>query len=288
MSVVETSPRQMQRRWCSPSVCLSVVLLLTVRQSPMPSAPSSLALLASSGVSALALTDMLRSSSAHLSTCTTARQTGACRAQCHSTTRLSPPSLPPSHPGLLAAACLSLLSPSGSPRRRWPARAARTHSSPRPSSRPASPRRPSSAPATPRKKGRRGVRGREAETRIWIDRDEALMALSPTFPLASVMVSFLLLTSISWQPDTQHLPMPRATTAAWLRGDQTDREGGRQSVDTSASAGSHRAPPAAFLFGGVWLVPTYLVMPPCSVRMPSAAFMPWMSSAVVSLRTRIT
>ena len=47
-------------------------------------------------------------------------------------------------------------------------------------------------------------------------------------------------------PATQGLPMPRATTAAWL------------------------------------------VMPPRAVRMPSAACMPWMSSGVVSMRTRIT
>jgi hypothetical protein len=47
-------------------------------------------------------------------------------------------------------------------------------------------------------------------------------------------------------PATQHLPMPRATTAAWL------------------------------------------VMPPRLVRMPSAAFMPRMSSGLVSMRTRIT
>ena len=44
----------------------------------------------------------------------------------------------------------------------------------------------------------------------------------------------------------QHLPMPRATTAAWL------------------------------------------VMPPRAVRMPDAAFMPWMSSGDVSVRTRST
>ena len=47
-------------------------------------------------------------------------------------------------------------------------------------------------------------------------------------------------------PATQGLPMPRATTAAWL------------------------------------------VMPPVEVRMPSAACMPWMSSGLVSRRTRIT
>ena len=47
-------------------------------------------------------------------------------------------------------------------------------------------------------------------------------------------------------PTTQGLPMPRATTAAWL------------------------------------------VMPPRAVRMPSAACMPWMSSGLVSTRTRIT
>ncbi len=47
-------------------------------------------------------------------------------------------------------------------------------------------------------------------------------------------------------PATQHLPMPRATTAAWD------------------------------------------VMPPVAVRMPCAAFMPPMSSGLVSLRTRIT
>ena len=29
-------------------------------------------------------------------------------------------------------------------------------------------------------------------------------------------------------------------------------------------------------------------MPPCTVRMPSAAIMPWMSSGVVSQRTRMT
>ncbi len=51
---------------------------------------------------------------------------------------------------------------------------------------------------------------------------------------------------ISWQPETQHSPMPRATTAAWL------------------------------------------VMPPRTVRMPSAAFMPSMSSGLVSRRTRTT
>ena len=47
-------------------------------------------------------------------------------------------------------------------------------------------------------------------------------------------------------PATQGLPMPRATTAAWL------------------------------------------VMPPRVVRMPSAACMPWMSSGLVSRRTRMT
>jgi len=52
--------------------------------------------------------------------------------------------------------------------------------------------------------------------------------------------------AISWQPETQHSPMPRATTAAWL------------------------------------------VMPPRTVRMPSAAFMPSMSSGDVSKRTRTT
>jgi hypothetical protein len=47
-------------------------------------------------------------------------------------------------------------------------------------------------------------------------------------------------------PETQGLPMPRATTAAWE------------------------------------------VMPPRVVRMPSAACMPWMSSGLVSTRTRMT
>jgi len=49
---------------------------------------------------------------------------------------------------------------------------------------------------------------------------------------------------MSWQPETQHSPMPRATTAACE------------------------------------------VMPPRTVRMPSAAFMPSMSSGLVSRRTR--
>ena len=52
--------------------------------------------------------------------------------------------------------------------------------------------------------------------------------------------------AISVQPETQHSPMPRATTAAWL------------------------------------------VMPPRTVRMPSAAFMPSMSSGEVSRRTSTT
>ncbi len=52
--------------------------------------------------------------------------------------------------------------------------------------------------------------------------------------------------TISWQPETQHSPMPRATTAAWE------------------------------------------VMPPRTVRMPSAAFMPSMSSGLVSRRTSTT
>ena len=51
---------------------------------------------------------------------------------------------------------------------------------------------------------------------------------------------------ISPQPETQHVPMPRATTAAWE------------------------------------------VMPPRTVRMPWAAFMPSMSSGEVSRRTRTT
>ncbi len=51
---------------------------------------------------------------------------------------------------------------------------------------------------------------------------------------------------IASQPDTQGLPMPRATTAAWE------------------------------------------VLPPRAVRIPWAAKKPWMSSGLVSSRTRIT
>lgn len=53
-------------------------------------------------------------------------------------------------------------------------------------------------------------------------------------------------TSASVHPETQHLPIPRATTAACE------------------------------------------VIPPSAVSTPTADFIPWMSSGVVSLRTRIT
>ena len=71
---------------------------------------------------------------------------------------------------------------------------------------------------------------------------------SPSRNVLPPRTNFLFSSSIaiSWQPETQHSPMPRATTAAWL------------------------------------------VMPPRTVRMPSAAFMPSMSSGEVSRRTSTT
>ena len=64
------------------------------------------------------------------------------------------------------------------------------------------------------------------------------------FPATDMVPSFTSILSAP-APQTQGLPMPRATTAAWL------------------------------------------VMPPRAVRTPSAATMPWMSSGLVSLRTRM-
>ena len=71
---------------------------------------------------------------------------------------------------------------------------------------------------------------------------------SPSWKVLPARSNFLFSSSIliSPQPETQHLPMPRATTAAWE------------------------------------------VMPPRTVRMPWAAFMPSMSSGEVSRRTRTT
>ena len=66
-----------------------------------------------------------------------------------------------------------------------------------------------------------------------------------TWPLTRIS-RFFSSTSMSPAPATQHFPMPRVTTAAWL------------------------------------------VMPPREVRMPFATSMPWMSSGVVSARTRMT
>ncbi len=71
---------------------------------------------------------------------------------------------------------------------------------------------------------------------------------SPEWKTRSLTFMVRDVSSMRWSPApaTQHLPMPRVTTAAWL------------------------------------------VMPPREVRMPTATSMPWMSSGVVSARTRIT
>ena len=71
---------------------------------------------------------------------------------------------------------------------------------------------------------------------------------SPSWKVLPARVNCLFSSSMAMapQPETQHLPMPRATTAAWE------------------------------------------VMPPRTVRMPWAAFMPSMSSGEVSSRTRTT
>ena len=71
---------------------------------------------------------------------------------------------------------------------------------------------------------------------------------SPSLKVLPARVKRLFSSSMTMspQPETQHLPMPRATTAAWE------------------------------------------VMPPRTVRMPWAAFMPVMSSGEVSRRTRTT
>ena len=71
---------------------------------------------------------------------------------------------------------------------------------------------------------------------------------SPSWNSFPAKVNLLFSSSmvISEQPDTQQVPMPRATTAAWL------------------------------------------VMPPRTVKMPWAAFMPSISSGEVSRRTKTT
>ena len=78
------------------------------------------------------------------------------------------------------------------------------------------------------------------------------MSVSPSLSFSSLppptnaAVLFAASTRSDVHAVTQHLPMPRATTALCE------------------------------------------VMPPRAVRMPTAAFMPWMSSGDVSVRTRIT
>ncbi len=76
----------------------------------------------------------------------------------------------------------------------------------------------------------------------------SMVMTSPAFQVRPGTDMVPALTSIfsSPAPPTQGVPMPRATTAAWL------------------------------------------VMPPRAVRMPRAACMPWMSSGLVSWRTRST
>ena len=78
--------------------------------------------------------------------------------------------------------------------------------------------------------------------------EPSIESQSPSRKVLPFRVNFLFSSSIaiSWQPETQQVPMPRATTAAWL------------------------------------------VMPPRTVRMPCADFMPSMSSGLVSRRTSTT